>query len=162
MKKPEFNKIALAMFVFALLALLISGYGLVQAREGNNQDVAAETMNSSSAKSDWHYDYFSNYLSWPSSATPVDPDPKRYMIASISYQDSAGVPNFHFVDINGDSLVDMLYFNPHVERYGIYINNGSSEMEPAYLCTHVRTGAYPDYVYTWYGNCVNPSWVWTP
>jgi len=144
MKKPRnINKIALAMFVFGMLALMAGGYSLVQAREGQNNTTVAQATTHEDLKVDLSWNYFSDYESWPQAATPIDNDYTRYMLHLLGK--SEVTEGARFADVNGDGLVDMLYCKD--QDYGLFINNGSSQMEPFYVCKY--DGGI------WYGDCAD-------
>jgi hypothetical protein len=64
-----------------------------------------------------------------------------------------------FVDINGDGLLDFLYYgkasfgNPWTdEKSAVFINKGNFSFDPIYKCV-IYSPDGPNYPATWYGDC---------
>jgi len=140
MKEKKHKRAAFyAVFIFAIICLAFAANNFLQARERGELNVEAQAVSNEGAR-DIAMSFFDDYASWPSSETPIQPDNKRYML-SLYYTDTAPI----LTDINGDNLVDLLYYNG--AEYGIFLNNGNNEVEPVYMCR--RAGVL------WYGDCAD-------
>ena len=142
------------LIVVSFAAALIIGLGIVLFHE-------ITPLKATSFEVDGRH-AFSNYAEWPRSSNPIFGDTMRWYLEHLHVHqlEQLNISNptkwsaTEHIDMNGDGLVDLLYYYTCNNSCGIFrkkylvlLNKGSLKFDVGYIC--VESGS------AWHGDCAD-------